>query len=104
MKAMDNDFDTPKALSVIFDFIRKVNKKGGGKKSYEFMLNIDEIFNILTIEDLKIPKEIVRLMEEREKSRSNEDWKKADETRNKIIELGYVIEDSEKGPIIKKKL
>ena len=104
IKAMNNDFDTPKALSVIFDFIRKVNKNGGSKKTYEFMLAVDGIFNILTIEDLKMPKEIAKLMEEREKSRNNKDWKKADEIRNKIIELGYIIEDSEKGPIVKKKL
>ena len=45
---MDDDFDTPKALAVIFDFVKEANKKGGGKKSYELMLEFDKIFNVFT--------------------------------------------------------
>jgi len=53
IEAMNNDFDTPKAFSVIFDFVREVNKGGGGKKSYEFILKIDKIFNILSVGEIK---------------------------------------------------
>ena len=44
IKCMDDDFDTVKALAVIFDFIREANKKGAGKKSYELMLEFDKKF------------------------------------------------------------
>src|SRR3989338_1511580 len=54
--ALDDDFDKPKAFSFLFDFVREVNKNGGGKNSYEFLLEIDKIFNVLTL-DNKIPKE-----------------------------------------------
>lgn len=104
INAMNNDFDTPKAFSIIFDFIRKVNKTGGGKKTYEFILEIDKVFNILTIEDVKIPKEVKQLLDERERARKNKDWKKADEIRNKIRNLGYILEDSDSGKILKKAL
>ncbi|MEK6922695.1 MAG: cysteine--tRNA ligase [Nanoarchaeota archaeon] len=104
INAMNNDFDTPKAFSIIFDFIRKVNKTGGGKKTYEFILEIDKVFNILTIEDVKIPKEVKQLLDERERARKNKDWKKADEIRNKIRNLGYLLEDSDSGKILKKAL
>ncbi len=103
IEAMNDDLDTPKAFSIIFDFIREVNKVGGGKKSYEFMLAANKIFNILTVGVVKIPKSVSELAKEREKARKGKDWKKADELRNQIEKLGYVIEDAEKGYRIKPK-
>jgi len=103
VKYMDDDFDTPKALAVIFDFIKEVNKKGGGKKSYELMLEFDKIFGLLETEEQKVPKEIMELIDEREKARKENDFKKADEIREEIKKKGYILEDSEEGTSIKKK-
>src|SRR3989344_5358391 len=56
---MDDDFNTPKALASIFTFINKINKlrinKKSAKKIKEFFNEINEIFDILTIEE-EIPK------------------------------------------------
>ncbi len=101
-KHMDDDFDTPKALADIFDFVKDVNKKGGGKKSYELMAEIDKIFNVLTLEDAEIPDEIKKLVEEREKARKEKDFKKSDNIREEIKGKGYSLDDTEKGAIIKK--
>ena len=104
IKAMDNDFDTVNALAVIFNFVREVNKKGGGKKSYDLILEFDKIFGLdLEKEKTKIPENIKKLAEERQKSRKKENWKKSDELRRKINKLGYVIEDVKKGYLLKKK-
>ncbi len=102
IKHMDNDFDTPKALAVIFDFVKDVNKKGGGKKSYELMAEIDKIFNVLALEDTKIPEEIKKLVEEREKARKEKNYEKADKIREDVKSKGYSLDDTEKGAIIKK--
>ena len=59
---MDDDFDTVKALAVIFDFIREANKKGAGKKSYELMLEFDKLFNVLTLEETELSPEIKKLI------------------------------------------
>lgn len=99
---MDDDFDTPKALAVIFDFVKEVNKNGGGKKSYDLLMDFDKIFNVLTIEDLKLNPEIKKLINEREKARKEKDYEKADKIRKKIKELGYILEDSGEGPRVKK--
>jgi len=99
--ALDDDFDTPKAFSSLFDFVRDVNKNGGGKNSYEFLLEIDKIFNVLTL-DNKIPKETIKLAEEREKFRKEKKWKEADDVRDKINKLGYTVEDSDSSFRIKK--
>lgn len=101
-KFMDDDFDTPKALAAIFDFVKEVNKKGGGRKSYELMLEFDEIFNILNIEEEKVPKEIQELIDLREKARKEKDFDKADGIRKQIKEKGYILEDSDKGIVVKK--
>ena len=60
---MDDDFDTVGALAGIFDFVREVNKKGGSKKSYELMKEFNNIFNVLTLDEIKIPQEIKKLVE-----------------------------------------
>ena len=99
---MDDDFDTPKALAVIFDFVKEVNKTGGGKKSYNLIIEFDKIFSVLTIEDLKLSQEIKKLIEEREKARKEKDYEKADKIRDKIRDKGYILEDSDEGPRVKK--
>ena len=49
----------------------------------------------------KIPAEIKKLAEEREKARKNKDFKKADQLRNKIQKRGFLLEDSSEGVKIK---
>ena len=102
LKHMDDDFDTPKALAVIFDFVKEVNKKGGGKKSYELMTEIDKIFNVLETKEEKIPSDIKKLIEEREKARKEKNYEKADKIREEIRSKGYSIEDTGEGIRIKK--
>ncbi|TET84835.1 MAG: cysteine--tRNA ligase [Candidatus Nealsonbacteria bacterium] len=50
----------------------------------------------------KIPDEIIKLVKERKKCRKEGLWQKADEIRRKIKEMGYLVEDTKKGPKIKK--
>jgi len=103
VEAMDDDFDTPKALAVIFDFVREVNRKGGGKKAYKMLKEFDEIFGILSEEKPeKIPEAVKELIKRREGARKNKEWKLADEIRQKIKELGYVLEDTAEGIRCKK--
>jgi len=102
IKAMDDDFDTPKALAVIFNLVKEANTKGGGKKAYSLMLEFDKIFNILDYEGIKMPSDLKELLKKREEARKNKDYKKADILRDKIKQKGYIIEDSDKGLLLKK--
>jgi cysteinyl-tRNA synthetase len=103
IKAMDDDFNTPKALAELFKFIRKANILGCGKNSYELLKELNKILDVLKEEDVRIPKEIIKLAEEREKARKQKDWKKSDKIRNEINKKGFLIEDTEEGYKIKKK-
>ncbi len=100
--AMDNDFDSPKAFAILFEFVREINKVGGGKKVYRFMLDVNEIFGILKLKKEILTNEIKRLIQEREKARKEKDWKKADEIRETLRKKGITLEDTEKGVVWKR--
>ena len=94
---LEDDLDTPRALSLLWDIIKDENVSPSDKKAT--VLDFDKVFG-LGFENLKkekIPKEIIKLAEEREEVRKNKDFKKSDELRDKINNLGYDIKDEENG-------
>jgi cysteinyl-tRNA synthetase len=100
-KAINDDLNAPEALRVLWALIR--DEKASGKiKTIEKM---DEVFglDLLKKEKIKIPEEILKLVEEREKARKNKDWKKSDEIRDKIKKKGFMINDTESGAKIIRK-
>ncbi len=113
-EVLEDDFNTPKAKGLIFDFISRINKKidenqlsqKEAKTIYNFFKKINKIFNILDFKKIEgketLPKEITKLIELREKYRLQKKWQKADEVRKKLQKLGYEIEDTSQGPKVKK--
>ncbi len=99
---ISDDLNIPKALALMWNLIK--DKKTENKKGT--LLEFDKIFglNLKEIKPVKIPKEIRELVKEREKQRKDKNWKEADKTREKINKLGYAIEDTKEGSIIKKNI
>lgn len=99
--AINDDLNTPKALQVLWRLLRD-NKAGGKLKTISKM---DEVLglDLLKKEKIEVPEKIKELINEREKARGNKDWKKADELREKIKTLGYSLDDTEKGAVVRKK-
>ena len=99
-KAINDDLDMPKAIAVLWKLVR--DEKAQGK--YQTVAKMDKVLglDLLKKEKITIPKEIQELVEKREQSRKNKNWKMADELRDKIKEKGYRIEDSSTGVRIKK--
>ena len=99
-QAINDDLDMPKALTVLWKLIRdeKAEGKLGSIKEMDKVLGL----KLLEKETIKVPVEIKKMADEREKSRKNKDWKKSDELREKIKKLGYYIDDTDKGGKIKK--
>lgn len=104
-KAMNDDFNTPRAFAVIYNFMKEVNKKGGGKKSYNLMLELDKVLdlNFKNLKKAQLETDINTLVEERELARKNKDYKKSDEIREKLYKLGIILEDTKDGVKWKKK-
>ncbi len=102
---LSNDFNTPKALAVIFDVVNRTNKtmqaldKKSLKEAYDFVKKSLGLFGI-SMKLPKIPLKITKLAAEREKSRRNKQFTQSDDLRKKIEQLGYVVEDTSFGPFI----
>ncbi len=98
-KEINDDVNTPKALAVMWDMLKDEKLSDKGKRS--LILNFDEIFGLdlhkAKKEKVIIPEEVKRLAQLRLLARINKDWKKADELREKINQLGYIIGDMREG-------
>ena len=99
-KMINDNLNTGKALQILWKLVR--DKKAQGKLST--VRKMDEVFglNLLKKRKIEIPRNVKKLIEEREKRRKEKNWKNADELRKKISKLGYIVEDKEKGYVLKK--
>lgn len=100
-KATNDDLNMPQALAVLWKLIR--DTKATGK--YLTIKKMDQILSLDLFKKTKIalPATIKKLAKEREKARQNKNWPKADELRQKIESLGWIIEDTSRGPTLTKK-
>lgn len=108
IEAMDNDFNTADGISVIFEFIRDMNKYVSGTiptsmEHLELIKNLFEeltsVLGIVTHKNInnEIPKEVLDLFEKRKIARKNKDFALADSLRDEIEELGYLVEETRQG-------
>ena len=109
IERMDDDLNTADAISVIYDLVRDINSAENQRKDvYEKALDLlNQLCGVIGIlndnKGKEIPQEIKDLAEERRVARTNRDFTKADEIRKTIDDLGYILEDSKDGTIIKQK-
>jgi len=107
LEFINDDLNTPYAISLLWKLIRDEDEISN-KDKYKLIMDFDRVFglNLKDIKEVKIkvPKEIQKLIKEREDARKRKDWKRADEIREEIRAKGYVIEDSKDGVKISKRL
>jgi cysteinyl-tRNA synthetase len=103
LDAINDDLNTPKALAVVWELV-KADIPSGDKSAT--LLEMDKILSLGLNEyigkKVEVPEKIQKLIEAREKAREEKDFKKSDELRKEIKDLGYEIEDSSSGYKIKK--
>lgn len=98
-EAVNDNLNMPEALATIWKLVRS-EREVGNKEKYELLLKFDKILALNLDREVareKLPKEIEELVQKREEARKKKDWKKADEIREKIQELGYALEDTVEG-------
>ena len=105
-KYLEDDLNTPRALTVLWDLIKDEKIPNAEKKAT--ILDFDKVLGLgfeqeekITKEEI-IPSNVIKLAEEREEARKNKDYKKSDEIREKINSLGYEVKDSSEGCKINK--
>ena len=102
-----DDLNTPVAVAALWDLVRarrKSPKKFDVKKTLNLIYDFDAVLglNLTSTSATKISAAIETLLKDREQYRQTKNWTEADKTREKIEKLGYRIEDTPTGPLVKK--
>lgn len=105
---LDDDINMSGAIGVLFDFIKDVNKKlplpiDEALKVKEFIYKIDTILGCIEKPKFDVPHEILELAKQRFQARQEKKFDIADRLREKINNMGFVIEDTKGGFRILKK-
>lgn len=112
LNAMNDDFNSPIALSVLFDMARDINKLREenniveAEKSASQLKKLGEIFGILQMDpDLFLQgdvsddfaAQVEKLIADRNAARKNKNYAEADRIRQELQKLNVVIEDAATG-------
>ena len=111
-QAMDDDFNTPEAFSVMFEMVKEINKHKTKDRAYAnqlgaLLIRLGGILGFLQNEPSKFLRsavsvevdfqEIERMIAAREQARADKDWKRADEIRDQLATMKVVVEDGDEG-------
>jgi len=109
-EALESDFNTPKAITVLRDLSHTANRYLEAGKNKQVLIKLHFLYrqfsDVLGLfaeagKD-EIPEEVIRFVEERESARKMKEWAISDTLREKIKSLGYIVQDTKEGPNVKK--
>ncbi len=118
-RAMDDDFNTAKALADLFGIFKSIKAKlkaGDGTavgdaeqvvKTYGllglFKSNPKEFISEYEAKNKQdVPDKVLELVAERAAAKQNRDWGRADAIRDEIAKLGYAVKDTKDGAVVEK--
>jgi len=107
IEALDDDFNTADAVSVIFELVRESNSVAAGKQPSKAFANaslelLNELAGVLGLfyaekDEGNLDEEVEALIEARQNARKAKNWAEADSIRNKLSDMGIVLEDTPQG-------
>jgi cysteinyl-tRNA synthetase len=94
--AMDEDFNTPNVVALLFELAKQMNKTGE-----DLTPALDEIGEVLGIDfyprENQLPPELLDLIKHREELRRQKRWDEADQLRNELKKRGILLKDTPDG-------
>ncbi len=112
--ALQDDFNSAKALGHLFDLARAINRWSAGTTSEENRTALEGARRVLVdlagaigidllapTEVCVVPKAIEELVRQRNDARARKDWAEADRLRDRIQEAGYFLEDRDTRTIVR---
>ena len=112
-QAMDDDFNTPIAISVLFEISHAIHKSSAGTEQYEIlfflMIHLGELLGLLQsdaktflqgkidLENGLTDEAIDELVEQRKQAKADKNWQESDRIRDLLQEDGIILEDTPQG-------
>ena len=103
---MDGDLNISEALASIFDFVKAVNAsvdsgimgKESAAEALNFLKKVNNVLGVMSFEkEEKLPKDLMKLIEQREKLRQEKKFAEADKIRVQLREKGIQLDDTAEG-------
>lgn len=97
--SINNDLNMPEALAVMWELVK--TEKYPTSARAQSLLKMDEVLGLNLAQSVKLkaqkeetPEEVTKMVQEREELRRQKRFHLADQLRNKIKKLGYLVEDT----------
>ena len=103
-KAINDDMNMPLAMSFVWEVVKYPKKS---TEIAELLVKFDTVLGIKIDKveinkEIEIPKEVLKLVEERKQARQEKNWAESDRLRDLIKEKGYEVKDTKDGMEIRK--
>ncbi len=108
--ALEDDLNIAAAWAVVFDWVREQNRQLGANQATPESAasalatweQMDRVLGVGRPSANSVPPEILALVEARQQARKNKDFARADALRNELKNHGWLVEDTPKGPRVKR--
>lgn len=97
-REMDDDFNGPRAMAVLWKLVRDEEAEG----RVGAIRKMDEVFGLGLLErvEVEVSADVLKLAEEREVARKGKDWGRSDLLRDEILGKGFVVKDGKDGFVL----
>jgi cysteinyl-tRNA synthetase len=98
--ALAEDFNTARALSVVFDWVAQANRSthAVGSRDLRTMLSVLGLENLLDAAAIEVPADVRERAQARERARAAGDYAEADRIRDQLRAEGWELRDGPDGP------
>ncbi len=110
--ALDGDLNTAQAVTSLYDILKS---DADNATKYKLIEDADSVLSLGLIKAAEklaadkentgseeLPAEVAELLEQRKAARKEKNFALADELRNKITALGYIVEETRQGTVVRK--
>jgi len=103
--AMDEDLNAPKAFSVIYAFVKKVNtlidsgsvSKKEAAGAISALEKVNGVLGVIEFGENSLPPDLAALLAKRDEARKKKDFAESDRIRKELLSLGVELEDTPTG-------
>lgn len=109
-ESLDHDLNVASAWGTVFEWVREMNRLMASKQlstpqaasALAAWEKLDSVLGLGRKSEVEAPPEIQALLEERQAARKAKDFKRSDAVRDELKAKGWLIEDTPKGPRLKR--